>query len=381
MDKFQTAYSVRKSSKNNFYNMKQIYPNLNALRFIAASLVIIFHIELWKKFYDLPNLMYLDFFKIIGKLGVVLFFVLSGFLITSLLLREKDSTGNINFKTFYQRRVLRIWPLYFLILAIGFFVLPHFSYWNIHNEMFPPLKEHFWIKLLLYVIILPNLAVVLFREIAGVSQAWSLGTEEQFYLIWPFIIKYFRNNLLPAMIGLLIFYWIVKLGAGKLGATSETWRHILDFWSLFNINCMAIGGIAAVIYHDNHQKILNVLFNKNFFLFICTYTIVCLLLGIKFGFFHYEVYSFLFGIIILNLACNSVHEKRLENKKINYLGSISYGLYMYHSMVVPVAVIMGKKYDSSLLVYCITFGCTILLAAISFEYFEKYFLKLKSRLH
>lgn len=360
--------------------MIKIYPNLNALRFIAASLVIIFHIELYKKFYDLPNLMYLDFFKIIGKLGVVLFFVLSGFLITSLLLKEKDFTGKINFRSFYQRRILRIWPLYFLILGIGFFILPNFSYWQIPNEMFVPVKENFWIKLLLYVVILPNLAVILFQEIVGVSQAWSLGTEEQFYLIWPFIIKYFRDKLLPVMLGIIFFYWIVKFGTMKMAYRSEIWSNISGFWSLFNINCMAIGGMGAVVYFDNHKKILNVLFDKYFFLFISIYTVVCLLMGVKFGFFHYEVYSFLFLIIILNLACNDVYKKTLENKLINYLGSISYGLYMYHPMIIPIAIIAGKKFNSNILIYLISILGSVIIAALSYEYFEKYFLKLKSRL-
>ena len=92
--------------------MRRYFPNLNSLRFVAASLVIIHHVESRKHFFKLDNLYQIDFFEIIGKLGVVLFFVLSGFLITSLLLQEYEEKNSISFKKFYMRRILRIWPLY-----------------------------------------------------------------------------------------------------------------------------------------------------------------------------------------------------------------------------------------------------------------------------
>lgn len=363
--------------------MKKIFPNLNALRFIAASLVIIFHIEGYKKIYNLPNLMFLEFFNIVGRLGVNLFFVLSGFLITSLLLKEKDCQGKINFKAFYQRRILRIWPLYFLILLIGFFILPNFDYWKIPSDIFPPIENYFWTKLFLYIIILPNLAVVIFREIVGVSQVWSLGTEEQFYLVWPFIIERFRKNLLFVMLSILVLYWVILIGSGRLVRffpDSTFWKYLNGYLYVFNINSMAIGGLFALLYHDNHYAILKIIFNRFLFFFVCALTLVCLFCGIKFGFIHNDIYSILFAIIILNLACNDRYAKTLENRAINYLGSISYGLYMYHPMVLPIAILFGKKYQSNLLIYLITIGTTILVAAVSFEFFEKYFLKMKSRI-
>ena len=97
---------------------KQVFfPNLNGLRFVAASLVMICHIEQWKGLNGLHRSL-LPFFDKIGSLGVTLFFVLSGFLITYLLLTEKQDKGTINVKKFYLRRVFRIWPLYYLIIII-----------------------------------------------------------------------------------------------------------------------------------------------------------------------------------------------------------------------------------------------------------------------
>ena len=77
-----------------------------------------------------------------------------------------------------------------------FFVIPHFPEWSeVPNPAFKPVSEHFWEKLLLYIFILPNLAVAYFGEITGTSQSWSLGTEEQFYLFWPLLIFFFRKRI------------------------------------------------------------------------------------------------------------------------------------------------------------------------------------------
>ncbi|SHN69465.1 Peptidoglycan/LPS O-acetylase OafA/YrhL, contains acyltransferase and SGNH-hydrolase domains [Flavobacterium fryxellicola] len=357
--------------------MKTYFPNLNALRCIAAFLVIIFHIELYKNFFHLSNLSNIPFFKIIGKLGVVLFFVLSGFLISVLLLKEKDKLGKILYKDFYMRRVLRIWPVYFLILFLGFFVFPNFSFWNIPSSMFHPVSENFWIKLLLYIIILPNLSVALFKEVANVSQSWSLGTEEQFYLIWPLFIDKCRKFLLPGMIGIILFYLGFKVLLGKLAIYDIIWQHLFNFWYLFKVDCMAIGGIFAVIYYDKYHAVTKFLFNKVVFLSVVILTLSFLGFGLKFGFFHYDVYAILFGVIIFNLACNERYKNLLEYKILNYLGSISYGMYMYHLIALQIAIRCGIFFKNNLIIYILTFALTILFSGISYRYFEKYFLKFK----
>ena len=120
--------------------IKLYFKNLNGVRFIAAFMVLICHIELNKKFFNIPN--YRETTKFLGHLGVDLFFVLSGFLITFLLIKEKDLFGKINFKNFYIRRILRIWPLYFLIVIFSLFILPKFTIFHI-NGNFVDNREHF----------------------------------------------------------------------------------------------------------------------------------------------------------------------------------------------------------------------------------------------
>lgn len=357
--------------------MKTYFPNLNAIRCIAVFLVIISHIEAYKNFFHLPNVSQLPVFKIMGQLGVVLFFVLSGFLITTLLLKEKDKVGKISYRDFYMRRILRIWPVYFLILFLGFFVFPHFSFWSIPSPMFPPVSENLWIKLILYLIILPNLSVAIFREVPMVSQTWSLGTEEQFYLLWPVFINKCRKFLIPAMIFVIIFYIGFNLIFAKLSGLGKFWQVLSNFWSLFNIDCMAIGGIFSVIFYDGHYKTQKLLFENIVFFPVVLITVICLVCGVKFSFLHYEVYAFLFGVIIFNLACNEKYKKLLEFKIPHYLGSISYGMYMYHLIALQIGIQCGVYLNNTIVVYLITIPLTILFSAISYEYYEKYFLKFK----
>ena len=106
-------------------NLKLYFPNLNGLRFIAACFVIINHVEQLKRYYHIGDGILPEFAKIIGKLGVMLFFVLSGFLITYLLLSEEKSSGKIYIRKFYIRRLLRIAPLYLLLIFLIFFVINH----------------------------------------------------------------------------------------------------------------------------------------------------------------------------------------------------------------------------------------------------------------
>jgi len=188
---------------------KNYFPNLNGLRFIAAIMVFIHHMELLKSSFNLSNFWENKSIFILGKLGVVLFFVLSGFLITYLLLEEEQQTKKINIKNFFKRRILRIWPLYYLILILSFFILPNFQFFEFPGKPFSfsdfPLKA-----LLLYLFMLPNMAAANLASIPFASQSWSIGTEEQFYIIWPFIFILFKKYRMQAIFLVLAAYLIIK---------------------------------------------------------------------------------------------------------------------------------------------------------------------------
>jgi peptidoglycan/LPS O-acetylase OafA/YrhL len=242
------------------------FPNLNGVRFIAAFSVLIHHTEQIKFLMGLDNIYAHYFIKNLGKLGVGLFFVLSGFLITFLLLSEKQRRGDISTKDFYIRRILRIWPLYFIIVILGFFVFPAIP---IFDE---PLRSQYYFdadffkRLPFFLLFLPNLGFVFFRSPYLCAQTWSVGVEEQFYAIWPWIIKS-KNpvrtfvNLLSIFLLLLSAFWFYVF---KISDLSDITKQKIEdgmvlFFSQFRILTMVIGGIGAYLVFAKKEKILKIL--------------------------------------------------------------------------------------------------------------------------
>jgi peptidoglycan/LPS O-acetylase OafA/YrhL len=358
---------------------KIYFPNLNGLRFIAASLVIIHHIEQIKSFFNIENYWNsVPFIQIAGKLGVVLFFVLSGFLITYLMLAEEHSFKKISIKKFYLRRILRIWPLYFLIISLAFLVLPHINLFTLPHYGKEVVYANLSLKLCLYAMFFPNIVLLLLGMVPYASHTWSIGIEEQFYLVWPIFLKYLKKYRLLLMSGIIIIY----LGIRYILATSYTnfLPHkdiIRAFWSTFNFDSMAIGGIFAILLFQK-SNILKLL--QNNFSFYASMAIVIILMGNGIYMF-YELYSVLFGIIILNFASNNHIKISLEHQFLNYLGNISYGLYMYHpiAIVLALSIIKGLHLVTNWLLYPLSFILTIAIAALSYKYFESYFLKFKNK--
>lgn len=361
---------------------KIYFPNLNGLRFIAAFLVIIHHIEQIKSISKIDNYSEtIPFVGIIGKLGVVLFFVLSGFLITYLLLAEDHSFKNISIRKFYIRRMLRIWPLYFLIIILAFLILPNIDLFTLPGYGKEVIYSNLLLKLFLYAIFFPNLVLSLLGVVPYASHTWSIGTEEQYYLVWPIILKYFKKYRIILMLIIIIFYLVFnKLLSTHYSDILPYKSVIRAFWSSFNIDCMAIGGIYAILLFQKN-KFLKLIQNNTVFYITIILATFLMLKGIYIPYIHYEFYSVLFGIIILNFASNDNIKISLENKVLNYLGNITYGLYMYHpiGIVLALAISISIDFTTNWLIYPLSFILTIIIAGLSYKYFEAFFLKFKNK--
>jgi len=358
---------------------KVYFPNLNGLRFIAAFLVIIHHIEQFKSLFNLPSLWNKSsFIDLAGEHGVVLFFVLSGFLITYLLINEEFSTGGIHIKNFYVRRILRIWPLYFIIIILGFLIVPHIPWFNIPGIKTDNIYKYFWVKLFMFVFFLPNVVTV-FGVIPYTSHTWSIGTEEQFYLVWPVIVKYFKKFRILVVVAVLLFYHLVGYFI-KTYADDFTYSSVLlSYWNNFTINCMAIGAIFALALF--YKKYLKLLMHPVLFYVVLIITTLLILNGFHFSYFHKDIFSILFGILILNFSSARMLANVFEKRIIVYLGDISYGLYMYHPLCIGIIMILSKYLgvSSDILYYSASIFMTILFAHFSYKYFETPFLKLKKK--
>jgi peptidoglycan/LPS O-acetylase OafA/YrhL len=356
---------------------KSIYfPNLNSLRFIAALIVIVHHIEESKGELGVPGLAGLHYIS--GRLGVYLFFVLSGFLITYLLMAEQEKTNTISIKKFYIRRMLRIWPLYFLIVLSSLFIFPNIHILSFADPAKAVIQSNICAKLLCYVFFFPYLVNIFFTQIPFASVTWSIGVEEQFYLVWPWLIKYFKNKLLPLLL-IIVGYRSVTFLLGHFNAGM-----IGNWWYNTPINCMAIGGLFSLICFNQNRYytlIRKVVFYRLTQIIVFPATIYFLVNGFEFGSYGNEVYSTLFGIIIANLAVNPKRIIILEFGWLSYLGKISYGLYLYHAIfvVLVIRVLVHYNVANNLSIYSLSILSTIAMASLSYYFFEKPFISLKAK--
>jgi len=308
---------------------KEYFKGLDSFRFFAALAVFFTHVELIKKFTGFGShwidpeeriTKFTVFQSVMAKeidalspliayssaLGVVFFFVLSGFLITFLLLREKEQNNSIDIRKFYLRRALRIWPLYYLIFILGFFVLPYLDFFAVpgQDKFF---QQNFWGNLMLYAFFMPNLAFSIFTTaVPNIGQSWSIGVEEQFYLLWPLLIRKSKNVLKSI---LWITGTIIALkGLLLLSFPFVKFEYLIvlkKFLAMSKLECMALGGLGAYMLFNKKEELLSFVY-KPLSQIIALISIPLLIYFIPTPFedILHLLFSMSFLVIILNVAGN-----------------------------------------------------------------------------
>lgn len=369
-------------------NEKIYFPGLNGLRFLAALAVIITHIELLKNTLGYENVWKNNFIFYLGGLGVYFFFVLSGFLITYLLLSEKQKTGNIGIKNFYIRRILRIWPLYYLLAFLGFFVFPRVDF--LHLPFFSDVLERgYFFKLISYIFILPNLALAVYHPVPHIGQLWSIGVEEQFYLLWPLVVRYTKNipKTLIILMGGIVMIKILVLAYGFTYQATPAYLQLKKFVAMSKFECMALGAIGAYFLWASHHLMAWIYGKISQWLAIAAIPVLIYITPNNFiqdGF--HLLYSLAFLVIILNVANNPDSIVKLENRFFHFLGKISYGIYMYHMFIVVFSIklvayifVVSRSFSfiENFLIYFLSTMLTILVSYVSYNFFEKKFIRVK----
>lgn len=374
---------------------KVFFPNLEGLRFFAFFVVFINHATGSLSF-DNNNETYAfirSHFFWNGDLGVSFFFVLSGFLITYLLLKEKEVSGKINIKHFYLRRVLRIWPLYFLIVFMCLLVFPMFE--NHLPKFFPIGVSIDEINKWLYLTFTGNFDYI-YNGINNVliGVLWSVSVEEQFYLFWPLIVAFIPTKHLLKTFILIILGSIAFRFFYAQGNTM-----IIKYHSLSSISDLATGAVIA--YLSFEQKVIEWVEKTPKFLIVLVYLLLFILIPLRFYSWKFGVYynhvssilpvvfSCLFAFIIMeqNFAKHSFY--KIKNwKLISSFGKYTYGMYCYHmiSFFVVLLIFHLMGIDLSIIslpiflfVVVISLFATIFISELSYHYYESFFLKLKDR--
>lgn len=372
---------------------RMYFPGLNQVRMLAASAVIVYHIERAKNYCGFSNLHDAFFFKSLGIEGVRLFFVLSGFLISFILLKEIQKSDSVDIKKFYARRMLRIWPLYYLVVVLAFFAMPallHPTSWSAYSGFVAQTHNHFFEKLGLYIAFLPNLCLAKFPFVLGAGQCWSLGVEEQFYLFWPFLL-YLCRRIVPVAIATLfavkpVLYSVLSYYAFYFpwGAQKAIQHQIEGLSNMVNnsdFECFAFGALAAWLIVKSPDMVRKVM--KSPWLRAIYATVLAVSFGVEYPG-RERVLATAFALFVLDLTFTPVKLGKLDGI-VDRLGVISYGMYMYHPLLIPFVVAgialsaQTNLIAGNLLVYGLTFAATAIVASLSYKYFETPFLQAKKK--
>jgi peptidoglycan/LPS O-acetylase OafA/YrhL len=358
------------------------FPGLNGLRFFAALAVAASHVELMKQYHGLPNWADKPAVYELGRLSVTLFFVLSGYLITYLLLVEKQRAGSIDVRRFYLRRMLRIWPLYLFVILLAFLVLPRLGLFEMprYTALLP---EHFAVTFPLFLFFLPQLALSIYEPVPFAEPAWSIGVEEQFYLLWPALMRRSKNfvALAIAVIVLVVGARWAALAIAQANRADEAallvWNRIINYLYFTRIECMAIGGLFAWIVFARKTSLLAFLQNR--FVQLVTYALTAWLLvtdSFK-PIFNYGWYAVCFGVLILNVSTNPRSLIRMNGRAFELLGNISFSIYMLHELCIQLVIKAG--WTATVPLYGASMILTLAAATASYLWIERPFLRLKSR--
>ena len=336
-------------------------PELDGLRGLAIALVLVYHCH--------PKLesTHLDVVAQWGWVGVNLFFVLSGFLITGIIADSR--TDPHFFRNFYARRGLRIWPVYVLVLLLNYFVVPVVFgnfWWGVHEVRSAPWRYYIFFVQNLFFITLPG----------TLGPTWSLAIEEQFYIFWAPFARFVRNTVLaPILVGVLIASPFLRLANLSFITKTHTLTHL---------DGLAVGALIALGLRtfDLSLTALKRIAGGGILLGACGVILMILrgsaftdsLLALGFG-----------GMLLAALLVTgqpSWYGRALTARPLNYLGTISYGLYMVHILCFVVIGAFDLKMErfgtwGDLAVVTVRIVLSISAATLLWYGFERPILKLK----
>jgi peptidoglycan/LPS O-acetylase OafA/YrhL len=369
--------------------MEKHIKELDGLRGVAVLLVVALHtFKRAAYFTKNPFLLFLTELTSVGWVGVDIFFALSGFLITSILLRARDKKDY--FKNFYIRRVLRIFPLYYLGIAVVLLFAP-----KIEKDFVAHLSTILPMMLIYqqnWLLIFSDLKITLYLWIT-----WSLAVEEQFYLLWPLAVYFLKKeNLLKVSLGIVVLSILLRVVGALI------WKDVSEYSLFFYYNSFTrfeeiiIGALLAVLFsyqglRERIRKFSLPVFYASFlvFLLLCigslpnvpnplygnvTFTV--------FGYTAAALFSTALIAVFITYPENAFLRVLFRNRVLVFFGKYSYSIYLFH-MTVAIIVLeylwhTGLRGWWMYIFYAgIVLGIATLVAFLTWHLLEKHFLNLK----
>lgn len=374
--------------------MKFYLPQLDGLRFFAFFLVLFHHFPS-AEWYFAPGspaqrmAVYLHQF---GWIGVDLFLVLSAYLITKLLLLEYASEQHISLSSFYIRRILRIWPLYFFVVGIGFFLLPALGLFapDLHSAQYSQFRQH---HLLPYLFFFGNFSVAThgYTSVWTLDHLWTVGIEEQFYLLWPLLlcalVKKNVRVVYGALLALLLFTFTCR------ACLVHTSVHPMLWTNTFTRLDPLLLGIFLAFYRNGTPAREGTVMLKFLSGLACVVAISAAPNIDKQSLHVMWQYPLVdFGFMLIIDACITSNQgilpALLSNRQLVWLGKLTYGLYVYHILAIQFSdaistpifkMVAVSDYMRWIIEFCIALALTVVIAAVSYYVLERKFLKLKTR--
>jgi peptidoglycan/LPS O-acetylase OafA/YrhL len=367
----------------NLDSSQRIYfKNLDILRFIAAYLVVLLHMFFgWKTHFGTMPLMSASASQasitrvetVMGNFsfGVDIFFVISGFLLTYLLISEFEKTGKVDVIKFYIRRAFRIWPLYFLLLLLG----PILTYF--FNEQSPGYLYHF--------LFAGNFDIMRSgpKSIAT-DHLWSICIEEHFYLICPLLIAYIPMKRLPEVLLFIVF--ISLLFRGYTAAFNPNLGNTIYVHTLSRIDVLALGSLFGYLYYKKA-----VVFNHSLAIRLMIYaTFIFIFINVSYNeatnFFYATIKKYFFVFAASYWMGNFLFHKKalLSVKKTNIFhtfGKVTYGIYMFNPVIIYLILRFFSKFSfSNFFLYVLAVHAILAFVCyLSYRFFELPFLALKEK--
>ena len=319
---------------------RPVIPSLYGLRGVAALAVVLYHyLQNWKPIALFP-----------GPYAVTLFFELSGLLITWLLLKEIDASGRIHMRQFYLRRALRLFPVFYVVWGLCRIAGP-----------FPGSLATFFY--------MGDYYHALTQRYNILTVAWSLGVEEKFYLLWPFLLSRIeRTKLIKLLFAILIIEPVYRSTLSLLGYRAYTW-----FAFDTHLDAIVLGCVAALLAKRGWTPPDWLSHPWTPF---CALVLVFALQS------QSDLVTYFLGVILLAVICRPT--RVLNNPVARFLGAISYSLYLCHVYARDVLwqrLIGGNQFSSPVLIFVLQLTLAIALASLLHFTIERPFLKLKGSFH